>query len=159
MEVFFDFPKTKIEEVVSFGNSSKNSVKGDRGVDSEKAPTPDYVGPVVAAPADTNIYTMIPSGPPIPAGSLSGGILNGRAKLLPKPPYPRAAGAVRASGAVSIQVLIDEEGKVFSAVPVAGHPLLRSAARLAACQAEFSPTKLSGNPVKVSGIITYNFVF
>jgi len=41
---------------------------------------------------------------------------------------------------------------------VSGHPLLRGAAEQAARGARFSPTLLSGQPVKVSGVITYNFV-
>jgi protein TonB len=57
-----------------------------------------------------------------------------------------------------MQVLIDEEGNIFSAEAVNGHPLLRFSARQAACRAKFAPTLLSGSPVKVSGIITYNFV-
>ena len=77
---------------------------------------------------------------------------------LPKPTYPPAARAVRAEGAVGIQVLIDETGNVFSARAVSGHPLLRSSAVIAACSARFEPTLLSGEPVKVSGMITYNFV-
>jgi protein TonB len=89
---------------------------------------------------------------------ISGGVLNGKATSLPKPPYPPAARAVRASGAVSVQVLIDEKGNVVSASAVSGHPLLRAAAVQAARSARFSPTQLSGQPVKVSGVITYNFV-
>lgn len=90
--------------------------------------------------------------------TISGGILNGKANSLPKPPYPPAARAVRASGAVSVQVLIDEGGNVISASAVSGHPLLQPAAVAAARAAKFSPTLLEGNPVKVSGVITYNFV-
>lgn len=101
--------------------------------------TADYVGPVQA--------TTI--------GHLSPG---SKAISLPKPPYPPAARAVRAAGPVSIQVLIDTDGSVFSSEAVTGHPLLRAAARSAACGASFTPTLLSGQPVKVSGIITYNFV-
>jgi len=89
---------------------------------------------------------------------ISGAVLNGTAMSLPKPPYPPAARAVRASGAVSVQVLIDEHGDIFSATSVSGHPLLRAASEIAACGAKFSPTLLQGKPVKVSGIITYNFV-
>jgi TonB family protein len=89
---------------------------------------------------------------------ISGGVLNGKAISLPKPPYPAAASAVQASGAVSVQVLIDTEGNVESATAVSGHPLLRAAAVQAARNAKFSPTMLMGQPVKVSGIITYNFV-
>lgn len=94
---------------------------------------------------------------PVPK-TVSGGVLNGKATSLPKPPYPPAARAVRASGAVSVQVLISESGSVISASAVSGHPLLRAAAESAARGARFSPTLLSGQPVKVSGVITYNFV-
>lgn len=102
-----------------------------------------------------------PPPPPKPKPApktISGGVLNGKAVSLPKPSYPPAARAVRASGAVQVQVLIDEEGRVVSATPAGGNPLLVPAAVAAARQARFSPTLLSGQPVKVSGIITYNFV-
>ena len=45
-----------------------------------------------------------------------------------------------------------------SASAVSGHPLLRAAAVDAARMAKFSQTLLQGNPVKVSGVIVYNFV-
>ena len=98
-----------------------------------------------------------PAPKPVPK-TVSGGVLNGKATSLPKPAYPPAAKAVRASGAVSVQVLISESGSVISASAVSGHPLLRAAAVSAARGARFSPTLLSGQPVKVSGVITYNFV-
>ena len=94
---------------------------------------------------------------PVPK-TVSGGVLNGKAISLPKPAYPPAAKAVRAGGSVSVQVLIDEEGRVVSASAVSGHPLLQQAAVSAARGARFSPTLLSGQAVKVSGVITYNFV-
>jgi len=90
--------------------------------------------------------------------TISGGVLNGKATSLPKPPYPPAAKAVKASGTVVVQVLLDEKGSVVTATAVSGHPLLRHAAVAAARGAKFSPTLLSGKPVKVSGVITYNFV-
>lgn len=90
--------------------------------------------------------------------TISGGVLNGKATDLPKPAYPAAAKAVKASGAVNVQVTLNEKGEVISANAVSGHPLLRAAATQAARQAKFSPTLLSGKPVKVTGIIVYNFV-
>lgn len=87
--------------------------------------------------------------------TISGGVLNGKANSLPVPTYPPAAKAVRASGAVAIQILIYEDGSVFSARAVNGHPLLRKASETDACNASFTPTLLVGHPVKVSGIITY----
>lgn len=91
------------------------------------------------------------------ARTISGGVVNGKAISLPAPAYPAAAKAVGAQGAVSVQVLIDEDGNVVSASAVSGHPLLRAAAEGAARQARFRPTVLSGQPVKVSGVITYVF--
>ncbi|HEY8559144.1 MAG TPA: TonB family protein [Pyrinomonadaceae bacterium] len=89
---------------------------------------------------------------------ISGGIINGKAKTLVKPAYPAAARAVRAEGAVNVQVTIDEEGSVIAAAAVSGHPLLRAAAVEAARASKFAPTVLSGQPVKVTGVIVYNFV-
>ena len=98
-----------------------------------------------------------PTPKPVPK-MVSQGVLNGKATSLPKPAYPAAAKAVRAGGSVSVQVVISESGSVISASAVSGHPLLRAAAEGAARGARFSPTLLSGQPVKVSGVITYNFV-
>ena len=85
------------------------------------------------------------------------GVINGRAKFLPKPIYTAAARAVRASGDVNVQVLIDEAGNVVSANAASGHPLLRGEAEKAARNAKFDPTLLSKQAVKVSGVIIYKF--
>src|SRR5260370_41406285 len=99
-----------------------------------------------------------PEKPPPPRAPISGGVLNGKALSLPKPPYPQIAKAAHASCTVVVQVLIDENGNVVSAHAVSGHPLLQAVAVAAARGARFSPTKLSGQPVKVTGVIQYNFV-
>jgi TonB family protein len=88
---------------------------------------------------------------------VSGGVLNGSAISLPAPAYPEMARRMRASGQVTVEVIIDENGKVLSARAVSGTTVLREAAVQAAYRARFSPTKLSGQPVKVAGVINYNF--
>jgi len=88
---------------------------------------------------------------------ISGGVLNGKAISLPQPAYPAIAKSAHASGTVVVQVTIDEQGGVISAQPVSGHPLLHGAAVAAARSARFTPTKLSGRPVKVTGVIKYEF--
>jgi TonB family protein len=98
------------------------------------------------------------SPPAPPKGAVSGGILNSKAISLPRPAYPPIARQAHASGTVVVQVVIDEEGNVIWATAVSGHPLLQAVSRQAALGARFSPTTLSGQPVKVSGVITYNFV-
>lgn len=89
--------------------------------------------------------------------TISGGVLNAKATSLPKPAYPPLAKQAGATGTVVVQVLVDERGNVVTANAVSGHPLLRPLAVAAARQAKFSPTKLSGKPVKVRGVIQYNF--
>ena len=105
--------------------------------------------------------------PPVPdanptgnnrAKIINGGIINGKAIYLPKPAYPVEAREKRASGTVSVQVLINEDGKVIFACAVSGAKELHQTSEAAAYQSKFSPTLLKGQPVKVSGIITYNFI-
>ncbi|MEO5860049.1 MAG: TonB family protein [Pyrinomonadaceae bacterium] len=161
-----------VKNTVPPRDPNKFTVQGDRNYSAQNAPPPDYAGPVNTTGSGSNsgnfggggdgdAATPPPPAPPKPKPvpkQISGGVLNGKATSLPKPPYPPAARAVRAAGAVSVQVLIDESGSVVSASAVSGHPLLRAAAVQAARGARFSPTMLSGQAVKVSGVITYNFV-
>lgn len=90
--------------------------------------------------------------------SVSKGVLNGQALNLPKPLYSSIAKAAGAQGQVTVQVTIDETGRVISANAVSGHVMLRPEAERAARGARFSPTRLSDVPVKVTGVITYNFL-
>jgi TonB family protein len=85
------------------------------------------------------------------------GVINGKASYLPIPAYPAAATALNLQGKVDVQVTIDETGKVISAKAATGHPILRVAAEKAAWNARFTPTTLSKVPVKVTGVIVYNF--
>ena len=88
---------------------------------------------------------------------LSGGVLNGKALALPMPSYPEVARRLRITGLVQVDVVVDENGKVISAKVLSGPGSLRDVALQAALHARFSPTKLSGQSVKVSGQINYNF--
>ena len=125
--------------------------------------------PIASGSGNQNVTTTptrvdIPEPPPpaaakpTPHAPISGGVLNGKALSLPKPQYPAIARQAHASGTVVVQVLIDENGAVIAAHAISGHPLLQAVAVQAAHQARFSPTKLSGQPVKVNGVIQYNFV-
>src|SRR5574341_712211 len=116
----------------------------------------------------TNSFLGVPPPPPPPMVvapgaeapkkiSVSGGVLQGSAIRKVQPPYPPVAKAAKASGAVQVQILVSETGEVIEASVVSGHPLLRDAALQAARQWQFKPTELSGRPVKVQGILTFNF--
>ena len=95
--------------------------------------------------------------PSVPRRPVSIGVVNGNATYLPKPPYSQAAIMVGAQGEVTVQVTIDETGKVISSKAVSGHVMLRGPAEKAAWSAKFTPTLLSNVPVKVTGVIVYKF--
>lgn len=85
---------------------------------------------------------------------ISGGMLNGKAIYLPLPEVP----AGEATGVVLVQILIDEQGSVVDAKALSGPQHLHVAAVNAARLARFSPTLMMGEPVRVSGTLSYNFV-
>jgi protein TonB len=99
-----------------------------------------------------------PTPAPKPREPISGGVLDSKAISKPLPAYPLLASIEKVGGTVTVQVIVDESGKVVSARAVDGHPLLQEAAVEAAYRARFSPTFSSGQPVKVSGVLTYSFI-
>lgn len=121
-------------------------VVGSKGDDAPPPPPPP------PAPKPTPEPTPVPK-----KINVSGGVLQGSALRKPAPVYPPIAKAARAAGAVQVQVTISEDGRVIDAQVVSGHPLLRDAALQAARQWVFKPTELSGVPVKVQGVLTFNF--
>jgi protein TonB len=109
-----------------------------------------------------NLAKPKPTPQPTPAKPktiVSGGVLNGKAISKPQPAYPAIARTAKPSGTVTVQVLINEDGRVVSAKAASGHRLLRKAAVDAAYKAKFSPTVISGELVKVAGMLTYDFVY
>lgn len=110
--------------------------------------------------SESRSVVTVDEAPPAPRPLLkpvSGGVLNGKALELPPPRYPSAARQMHTSGKVDVEVVVDENGKVISARALSGPPSLKDAAVEAALRARFSPTKLSGQSVKVTGKIEYNF--
>ena len=91
-----------------------------------------------------------------PEVKLSVGDVTKKARLLPKPKYPREAKAAKISDIVRAEVVIDIlSGKVIWAKIDNGHPLLREAVKQVVCQAQFYPALIDGPPMRASGIITY----
>lgn len=110
---------------------------------------------LVLRPVRVGVLTVSASGN---SGAIDAGVMNGKAIVLPKPAYPKIASSAHASGTVKVRITIDETGNVIQAYAVDGHPLLQAVSVAAAREAKFSPTKLCGEPVKVTGVISYNFV-
>ena len=115
-----------------------------------------------STPDETNRKVVVANSDPPPTARpllkpVSGGVLNGKALSLPAPSYPEFARRMRTGGLVEVEVVVDEDGKVISARALAGPPSLRDVSVQAAYRARFSQTKLSGQPVKITGKINYNF--
>lgn len=70
--------------------------------------------------------------------------------VLPKPPYPAAARAVRARGEVVVRIELNDDGSVKAAQAVSGHPLLRVASVNAAKGSKFAaPDEASARSVSL----------
>ncbi|MCI0337465.1 MAG: TonB family protein [Acidobacteria bacterium] len=119
----------------------------------------DDGGPPVPPPTPKPAPKIEPA-PEVKSGprNVSEGVLQGIAIRRIKPAYPTFARQARIGGLVQVQVTISEDGRVIEATAVNGHQLLRSAAVEAARQWLFTPTTLSRMPVKVQGVLTFNFV-
>jgi periplasmic protein TonB len=132
----------------------KAAVSASSGPAASSMNMPLAAGPAVKSDGDAPDAAPVRTGPLKP---VSGGVLNGKAISLPAPAYPDMARRAGASGLVEVEVVIDINGKVISARATSGPALLRQAAEMAARQARFNPTLLSGQPMRVSGVISYNF--
>jgi TonB family protein len=122
--------------------------------------SPDTAGAKPAANAERDPKPEDPTHvatEPGKRGPISAGVLNGKALSLPRPEYPAEAKAAGAEGVVVIQVTIDEQGNVTDARAISGPKMLQEVSINAALQAKFSPTLLQGEPVKVTGVLVFNF--
>jgi len=135
---------------------ARGSVAGLKGVPIE----PPSAGASIVSGSKPRVTVSENDAAPAPrplTKPVSGGVLNGKALNLPMPHYPDTARRMHTFGKVEVEVVVDENGKVISARAISGPPMLRDASVEAATRARFSPTKLSGQPVKISGRIEYNF--
>lgn len=138
-------------------NAGRETISGVGIGRNSETTQPEIIEKPVAPPPPI-IPKKAEDAPRKPPAVVSLGVITGKATDLPKPIYSAAARAVNAAGDVNVQVLIDEKGNVVSAKAVNGHPLLKESAERAARTAKFTPTVLSNQPVKVSGIIVYKFL-
>lgn len=107
----------------------------------------------------SKLFVAITASAPPGTKEVAGGVLNGRAIFKPQPEYPLIALQGRIQGIVTVQVTLDEMGKVIEAKAISSPDRsLAHASEVAARGARFTPTLLSGVPVKVTGIITYRYI-
>ena len=87
----------------------------------------------------------------------NGGIRSGKLLSSPRPHYPKGLGQKRASGRVTVKVLIDEKEAVLNACATSGDPIFWPYAESAAYQARLEPTTLMGIPIRIPGILPFDF--
>lgn len=147
-------------------NSNPEATGGPVGPSNTGSPhgSGNNAGPAVTETFEPPPPAIKPTPAPAPPRQDTGPIrltstlISSKAIQKPAPPYPAIAKAANVQGTVAVQIVIDEQGKVISAKAASGHPLLLNAAVQAAYRASFTPTVLGGQPVKVTGSITYNFL-
>lgn len=134
------------------GTSEPMGRSGNAGIEPTAAGT--SVPPITTKKRDT-----VKPPPTLPKSERTEyiGVVNGKATDLPKPAYSQAARNLGITGAVKVEVLIDENGSVITASAIEGNGLLRRESVNAAKRSKFTPTTVGGRSVKVRGIIIYNF--
>jgi hypothetical protein len=146
-----DPPKVAANADQQINNSGQpaNTAENEKTLDPNTQQTGAEGNTETEKPNATNANARQPDGK---KGPINGGMLNGKAIYLPQPEAPGEA-----AGVVLVQVLVDEQGSVLEAKAVSGPQLLQAAAVSAARLARFSPTLLMGEPVKITGTLSYNF--
>lgn len=91
------------------------------------------------------------------AKPVDGGALDSKAISKPKAVFSEEAKRLKLSGRITVKVIVDENGKVVSAVAQNGPAALREAAEAAAREATFAPVTQDGITVRVTGTLTYDF--
>ncbi len=73
------------------------------------------------------------------------------------PEYPAEAKEKKVEGDVTVEIKVDEEGKVVSAKYVSGPEIFIESVEKAAKEWTFKPTLVNGAPVKVAGNLSFRF--
>lgn len=76
----------------------------------------------------------------------------------PRPAYPDEIKDQKIEGTVVVVITIGNDGNVIYAKARSGPEALYGVSEAAALKARFKPTMLEGQPVKITGLITYDFV-
>lgn len=90
-------------------------------------------------------------------GPVSVGSLAGKARQRVSPTYPALARTARISGVVTVYLVVNEKGEVESVERAEGPAQLQQAATDAARHWKFAPTVVDGQPVRVTGYLSFNF--
>lgn len=149
----------KASELDSDNDLAKNAFQRLQAVIPKPNPTPasQTTKEAVKESTQTEQNQQVSSQQPNPAEPLNVGSLKELAVKLNVPVYPAIERQRRIEGLVMVEVTIDEEGKVVSAKATSGPRGLRQTSEDAARRSKFKPYTVNGQPVKVTGFMTYNF--
>lgn len=163
--------------------SSPNTFDADYAAKKTKRskhapPPPPPVAPVIATPPappepSSPPLTASPAAPSSPATPVAPPappekekskqknkekVSKGELIEAPPPVYPEEAKKQKVEGLVTVTIVIGQDGNVIYAKAKSGPELLHGAAEAAALKARFKPSTFNGQPAKVTGVMSYNFV-
>lgn len=107
--------------------------------------------------AQTQAPTGTAAGKAGGGGPIAVGALTGKARQRVSPSYPQIARTARISGVVTVFLIVNEKGEVESVQRADGPQQLQQAATDAARHWKFNPTVIDGQPVRVTGYLSFNF--
>lgn len=151
--------RTQSPTAIPVGADPKSKNKNSSSLnDAGKSAATDVRREVEVSAGPTAQAYQVPA-PPLLSNKPQGsrGVVDGKPISLPKPIYPRAALANGLFGRVVVEIIVDEKGYVVKARALSGNTILRNSALTAARHARFEPSLLSGQPVKVTRLIDYDF--
>lgn len=105
--------------------------------------------PRSAAPSSAKTRSIVHQG--------SAGMTAANVIFSPAPTYPAEASAAHVEGQVTVQAVVNPEGKVVSARAVSGPPVLRDAATEAVQRWRYSPLLDNGKPIAVTTVAILDF--
>jgi len=122
------------------------------------APTPAVTETRPSADAPKPAPTGVAAAPPAETPLRVGGQVQ-EARLIRRrePVYPPLARQARIQGVVKLEAVIGPDGRVEKVEAISGPPLLRQAAIDAVRQWVYEPSRLNGQPVRVTTQIEINF--
>jgi TonB family protein len=141
-------------------SAKKSSKKSQAQTAASAAPPPQ----TSAAPNNARPPAQQPGAAQEPEGSartgnspVAVGSLAPKAKQKVSPMYPSIARAARVTGVVTVYLIVNEKGEVETVQKLEGPLQLQQAAADAARRWRFNPTVIDGQPVRVTGYLSFNF--
>jgi protein TonB len=145
--------------------ASKSNAPAAAPVSAKRAGPPSNVQGTNAANANAGAAGAQTAPPPAAAAPSGGagkspvavGSLVGKARSRAQPSYPTLARTARVTGSVTVFLVVSEKGEVESVIRADGPQQLQQAAIEAARRWKFNQTVIDGQPVRVTGYLSFNF--